>query len=231
MVAGRTFHPALEGRGEEVRALADAVRRLIELAVTNDAPPDLLVEATAALWAVADTLEAGVPSAPGDRLLSAEVRERVSDTLATDGEMLERAMPYDVIIGACNPLAPPLRLRFDPPVATATVTYGAAYEGAPGCVHGAALAAAFDIVLTAANVVADAGGPTVNLHLTYLRPTLVDVEARFEATVTSRTERRVHSEGRLIQNGKVTMEATGEFAVLDRARVARMASRARGSEE
>ena len=151
--------------------------------------------------------------------------------LASDATTLERAMPYDMVIGACNPVAPPVRLLFEPPKAIGLVTFGAPYEGAPGCVHGAALSAAFDIVLTAANVVADATGPTVRLNLRFRRPTLLGVEARFEAWVTARDERRVHSLGRLVQQGEVTIEAEGEFAVFDHARVEQMAaSRGHGAE-
>ena len=89
------------------------------------------------------------------------------------------------------------------------MVYGPTYEGAPGVVHGAALAAAFDIVLTAANVMADAAGPTVELSIRYRKPTLVGVECRFESEVTEVTERRTHSRGRLVQDGVVTVEAEG----------------------
>ena len=121
-------------------------------------------------------------------------------------------MPYDLVIGSCNPLALPVRLEFDPPKAYGFATFSAAYQGAPGCVHGAALAATFDIVLTAANAVAGAPGLTVRLNLRYRRPTLLDAESKFEGWVTEQTSRRVHSLGRLIQGGEVTMEAEGEFA-------------------
>jgi hypothetical protein len=219
-----SIHPALSAREDETRALADAVRRLIALAVTNDAPAEVLVEVAAALSATADRLEPHVPQVPVSRLLPAADHDEVADDLASDATTLERAMPYDMVIGACNPVAPPVRLHFEPPKAIGVVTFGAPYEGAPGCVHGAALAATFDIVLTAANVVADATGPTVRLNLRYRRPTLLGVETRFEAWVTSCTERRVHSLGRLVQQGEVTLEAEGEFAVFDHSRVEQMAA-------
>ena len=52
-----------------------------------------------------------------------------------------------------------MRLEFDPPKALGYATFDVGYEGAPGCVHGAALAATFDIILTAANAIAGATGP------------------------------------------------------------------------
>jgi acyl-CoA thioesterase FadM len=91
-------------------------------------------------------------------------------------------------------------------------------------VHGGALAATFDIVFTAANAIAEATGPTVRLDVRYRRPTLVDEEAVFEAWVTEVTARRVFSRGRILQGGTVTVEAEGEFAILDPTRIHQMAS-------
>lgn len=216
-------HPAVSGREDATTELAAALRRLIELAVTNDAPPEVLTDVAAALREAAGDLEAHVPEVPVSRLFPRDLGAG-TDALSADGSILARAMPFDMVIGAANPVAPPVELHFEPPKAIGLVTFGAPFEGAPGCVHGAALSATFDIVLTAANVVADATGPTVRLNLRFRRPTLLGVEARFEAEVTSRTDRRVHSVGRLLQNGEVTLEAEGEFAVFDHARVRQMAA-------
>ena len=110
-------------------------------------------------------------------------------------------------------------LEFEPPRAIGRVVFTASYEGAPGCVHGAALAGVFDIVLTAANVIADGAGPTVKLAIRYRKPTLIGVPAVFEGWVTERTDRRTHSRGQLTQNGMVTVEATGEFVNMGRDRI------------
>jgi acyl-CoA thioesterase FadM len=87
------------------------------------------------------------------------------------------------------------------------------------------LAGAFDIMLTAANVIANGAGPTVNLAIRYLKPTLIDQPLVFEAWVTERTARRTHSQGRLIQGGVVTVEATGEFVNMARSRIRAMHQR------
>jgi acyl-coenzyme A thioesterase PaaI-like protein len=129
-------------------------------------------------------------------------------------------MPFDMVVGACNPLAPPIELWFEPPVALGRAVFSPTYEGAPGWVHGSALAAAFDIILTAANVLADAAGPTVELTIRYKRPTLIGVESLFESRVIETTERRTHSRGVLTQNGQVTVEAVGEFVNIDHDKIA-----------
>lgn len=138
-------------------------------------------------------------------------------------------MPFDLIVGGFNPLALPVTLDFDPSKALGYATFDVGYEGAPGCVHGAALAATFDIILTAANAIAEATGPTVRLAFRYRRPTLIGEEAVFEAWVTEVTDRRVFSVGRIVQGGVVTVEAEGEFAVFDSAGVVRMAAGRRQS--
>ncbi len=204
------------GGGRE--ELADAVRRLMALTVTAAAPPQVLAAAARGVAVVADGLEPHVPVA------GVEPVARFADHSVPPGEAhtLSAAMPFDVVIGSCNPLALPLTVEFDPPRAIARATFTSIYEGAPGCVHGAVLAGAFDIVLTAANIIADGAGPTVNLSIRYLKPTLIAQPAVFEAWVTELTDRRTYSEGRLIQGGVVTVEARGEFVTMDRSRIRAM---------
>ncbi len=211
-------HPALAGREGPARRLADALRELIAVSVTVDAPGEERVAVAAELEALARRLRAHVPDPPPARFISGP---RDEDPTRPIGE----GMPYDIIVGPYNPLAPPVTLEFDPPVARGRVRFTVPYEGAPGCVHGAALAGTFDIVLTAANALSGVTGPTVRLALRFRRPTRLAEEAVFEAWVTERTERRVFSQGRIVQGDVVTVEAEGEFAVLDAARVARLADR------
>ncbi len=220
---GFGHHPGLRGREREARELADVLRRLVRLSVSTAPSAAETGRLTARLAAVAEELEVHMPDVPLPRFVGPE----------EDGPPKEiplgGAMPYDVVVGPFNPLALPVVLDFEPPKALGRAAFDVAYEGAPGCVHGAVLAATFDIVLTAANAIAGATGPTVRLALHYLRPTLTGEEAVFEGWVTDVTERRVHSEGRIVQGGIVTVEAAGEFAVFNRDGVGRMASSRRRS--
>jgi hypothetical protein len=210
------------GGGRE--ELAAAVRRLMTTIVTSAASPDILLAAADRASALCDELEQYVPApvdVPTARFADYEVEPGRAVTLA-------RAMPFDMIIGSCNPVAPPIVVEFAPPKAIGKVNFSAQYEGAPGCVHGAVLAGAFDIMLTAANFMTGASGPTAELTIRYRKPTLISEEAVFEAWVTGQKGRRIHNEGRLIQNGVVTVEATGEFVEMDRSRIASMHRRQRG---
>jgi hypothetical protein len=199
--------------------MAEELRRLIRLSMSAAPPAVETAALTAQLAAVADRLEAHLPEVPLSRFMGPTEDAPVSGAVPMAG-----TMPFDIVIGEFNPLALPVRMAFEPPRALGYATFSGAYEGAPGCVHGAALAATFDIVFTGANAIAEATGPTVRLDVRYRRPTLIGEEALFEAWVTEVTARRVFSKGRIVQGGTVTVEAEGEFAIFDHARVRQMAS-------
>jgi hypothetical protein len=211
-------HPGLRGREPEALELADVLRRLIRLSVSTAPPAAETTRLTAQLAALADELEAHVPADPLPRFIPPDEDGPPKDV------PLGGAMPYDVVVGPFNPVALPVVLDFDPPKAYGRGVFDVTYEGAPGCVHGAVLAATFDIILTAANAIVGSVGPTVSLALRYVRPTLTDEEAVFEGWVTDVTERRIFSKGRIVQGGVVTVEADGEFAIFNQDRVNRLAS-------
>jgi acyl-coenzyme A thioesterase PaaI-like protein len=198
--------------------MADELRRLIALSVSAAPSPEETAELTAQLAAVADRLEAQLPEKPFPRFASMPADGPPPDA------PLGGAMPFDPIVGRFNPLSVPVRLAFEPPKAFGYATFTVAYEGAPGCVHGSALAATFDLVLTAANAIAGATGPTVRLNTRFRRPTLLNEEVVFEGWVTEVTDRRIFSLGRIVQRGEVTVEAEGEFAIFNLQKVEGMAS-------
>jgi thioesterase superfamily protein len=218
-------HPGLRDREPEARELADVLRRLIRLSVTASPPAAETVRLTTQLAALADELERHLPADPLPRFIPPDEDGPPKDV------PLGGAMPYDVVVGPFNPVALPLVLDFEPPKALGRGVFDVTYEGAPGCVHGAVLVAAFDIVLTAANAIVGAVGPTVSLAVRYVRPTLIGEEAVFEGWVTEVTERRVFSKGRIVQGGVVTVEAEGEFAIFSQDRVNRLASSRRRSSD
>jgi acyl-coenzyme A thioesterase PaaI-like protein len=218
-------HPGLRGREPEARALADTLRRLIRLSVSTAPSASETARLTAQLSALADELEAHLPAEPLPRFIAPDQDGPSPD----ESRPLGGAMPFDVVVGPFNPLALPVVLDFEPPKALGRAAFDVAYEGAPGCVHGAVLAATFDIILTAANAIEGSVGPTVHLGIRYLRPTLTDEEAVFEGWVTEVTDRRIFSKGRIVQGGIVTVEADGEFAIFNHEAVHRMAAARRRS--
>jgi hypothetical protein len=201
-------HPSVRGREAELRALTDEVRRLIALTVTNTADGPETVAITEELARVADRLAAQVPD---------PVPPRLGKDRPGHGEY--DGMPYDVVTGRYNPLAIPVVIEHRPPRAVGLVSFTTPYEGPPGCVHGAVLAGVFDMVLTEANLLADAAGPTLELTIRYRKPTRLHVETRFEAWVAERKGRVVTTAGHALQGDVVTVEAIGKFVKLERDQV------------
>lgn len=110
-------------------------------------------------------------------------------------------------------------LRWEPPRAIGEVAFGAPYEGPPGCVHGGVIAAAFEMVFNAANLMVGTAGPTATLELHYRRPTPLGAMLRFEAWQEKVVGRRVHVRGHVTAEDRVTVEARGEFVLLPVERV------------
>jgi len=216
-------HPVLDGRKDASAELADVVRRLITLTTATTAPADVTLAAVRELKAVADVLESHVPDTP---LPNTVVHQPKADGLP---DLMER-MPFDVVVGRHNPLAVPMKLVLEPPKAVMTGSFPRQYEGPPGCVHGAMIAAAFDTLLAAANVASGLAGPTARLEIRYRRPTLLNTPTVLEGWVEEQGERSVRTVGRLLQNGRVAVEAEGEFALLDHEQIARLAARMAASE-
>ena len=214
-------HPAVTGRAAELRALTDAVRRLAAVTVTNTAPPEETAAVAAELERAADRLATHVPDPPPPRFV-----DGLPDAATT---MTER-MPFDAVVGAYNPIALPVDVAVDGDRAVARANFTVPYEGPPGCVHGGVIAATFDIVLSAAAHVADAAGPTVSLTMRYRRPTLLHRDLTIEAEVAETDGRRTRVVGRIVQDGEVTVEAEGVFAVLDRRAIQALHGRRGGRE-
>jgi len=105
-------------------------------------------------------------------------------------------MPFDLVLGRLNPIAPPITFTWEGGRSIGRVTFTRPYEGPPGCVHGGMIAAAFDQVLSVANVMAGTAGPTAELTIRYRKPTPLGVEVPPGANVGVRPEHvRLGSEG------------------------------------
>lgn len=195
----------MSDRDTALAELAASVRRLIDATVRVDADVELLRATSQRVDDVAAELHRAAPDPPPPRY--------------PGGETPMGFFPYDCVIGRWNPLAAPIEMRWEEPLAVGEVTFGTAYEGPPGCVHGAVIAAAFDQVLNVANVMSATAGPTARLQMHYRRPTPLHRPLRFEGWVSRREERKVHSAGRLLAGDVVTVEAEGIYVILDPLRV------------
>lgn len=195
---------AATGAWAERRRLATAMREVIERLTTSDAPEDELRAAAVALERYAARLakhpRRSLPLGFGETANAGDVAA---------------FFDYSPLIGLSNPLAPPIRLRVEDQVVHGMVRFGSAYEGPPGHVHGGFVAAAFDEVLGFVQSTTGQPGMTGTLTIRYRKPTPLDTDLRFEATVQRVEGRKIFAEGRLYAGDVLTAEAEGIFISVD----------------
>lgn len=203
--AGRKQEP---GKWEQKRRLADAMRLVIERLVPSNAPEDELRRAADALERYAEALTAH------PRLKY--VHGYAESAMAGDVGAFFDQSP---MIGLANPLAPPIQIsQTGPMTALGRVTFGSAYEGPPGCVHGGFVAAAFDEVLGFVQSLGKRPGMTGTLIVRYRRPTPLHTPLDFEATLLRTEGRKIFTEARVTANGALCAEAEAIFVSIAPAR-------------
>jgi len=104
-----------------------------------------------------------------------------------DASLLERSG----ITGRSNPVAPPIQVTVDGDRIRAWATYGAVYEGPPGCLHGGFIAAAFDDLMGMAQVTSGRAGYTGTLTVKMRRPTPLYQRIDYEAWVERTQGRKI----------------------------------------
>ncbi|HSL57472.1 MAG TPA: PaaI family thioesterase [Acidimicrobiales bacterium] len=197
----------------EKRRLAASMRRVIDQLVSVDAPIDLVRDAADDLERVADRFSGQPPQG----------YEGFAE--AANAPRHDSFVDHSPVLGRANPLAPPLELWFDDGRIVAEVTFGSAYEGPPGCVHGGWVAAAFDEVLGATQSLSGSGGMTAKLTVNYRKPTPLHELLRFEGELAGVEGRKIFTIGRLYHGELLTAEAEGLFISIDFARFAELRRR------
>jgi acyl-coenzyme A thioesterase PaaI-like protein len=195
------------GAWAEKRRIAAAMRIVIDRLVSSDAPEDELKRTADALESYAARL------ATHPRL---DRYEGVAES-ATGGDV-GAFFDQSPMIGLANPLAPPITLRAEGDRVHGTVTFGSAYEGPPGCVHGGFVAAAFDEVLGFAQSLTGSPGMTGTLIVRYRKPTPLHTELRFQAWIDRVEGRKIFAAGELRAGELLTAEAEGVFVSVGRER-------------
>jgi len=120
--------------------------------------------------------------------------------------------------GFGNPLAPPMVMEVLEDCVRGHVTFGSAYEGPPGHVHGGYVAAMFDEVLGLAQDLGGNPGMTGTLFIRYRRPTPLHTPLVFEGRLQSVDGRKTRTTATVTSGGDVCAEAEGLFISIDAAR-------------
>lgn len=199
----------LTPRHAEQRRLAAALRHVIERLVATAAPE-------ASIRYAADALER--LGAEFDEFPQGSVYEGFAEA-ANAGADQEALFDHSPLIGRANPLAPPISVTVEDDRVIGEVTFGAAYEGPPGCVHGGYVAAAFDEVLGAAQSLSGRPGMTGTLTVRYRIPTPLHTPLRFVGECTGVEGRKIFTAGRCFAGDVMTAEAEGIFVSVPRERI------------
>jgi hypothetical protein len=124
-------------------------------------------------------------------------------------------LPRSPIVGEASPLSPRLDWEVvedgDRIVVEGRGSFGAAYEGPPGFVHGGWIACAFDEMLGIANIASGNAGMTGRLTVHYRKPTPLFRELHLRAWVERVEGRRIMSRAELWDGQTMTAEADGLF--------------------
>lgn len=222
----RGFHER-EGERSEVDVardeLADAVREFHDLSVRGAADVEHLRDAAAKIRSIAAHLndKVGTESYGSLAGLSEHLEGESGRT-----SFLDRSP----ISGSMNPLAAPMRMSIqyaDPErgieaSVTGRVTYGLAYEGPPGCVHGGFVAAAFDEVLGQTQALTGEPGMTGELVVRYKSPTPLHVELVITGRVVRVEGRKIHTHATLMVGDRLCAESEGLFISMNKEVFARL---------
>jgi acyl-coenzyme A thioesterase PaaI-like protein len=204
-------------RRRELRRLAEATRRVLHAMVMNGAGADELAAAADALEAVADDLHRHAAPATS-------IYEGFGEA-STSGDP-HGFFDHSPMLGVANPIAPPITLSgVDERTMMGEATFGPAYEGPPGCVHGGFIAAAFDEVLGAVQSLGGQPGMTGTLTVRYRSPTPLYERLRFTATLDRVEGRKILTSGTLHVGDRLCAEAEGIFVSVDFSRMTELRER------
>ncbi len=200
----------LTPRRVEVRRVAQAMRDIIEALVSSTATTEELAEAAGDL----ERLAASFGTLPGGQTYQGFAEAAVAGELPDDAERWA-FFDHSPFIGLANPMSPPMLLSYEGDRVVCDVTFGSAYEGPPGCVHGGYVAGAFDELLGAAQSLSGTQGMTAHLDVDYRRPTPLHVPLRMEGWLDRRDGRKIWAKATLVADGELRAEAEALFIAFD----------------
>ena len=180
--------------------LANATRALLQHSATSVADPDVFARAAELLERAAALMGAG----PHGRSYHASAEGAVGG--ATHG-----FISHSPVTGPLNGLAGLVDIATTEHEVVATVTYGDAYEGPPGCLHGGLIAAIFDEVLGFAQALSGSPGMTGRLEVTYRSPTPLHQPLRGVGRFDGLNGRKIMTSGTIHAGDRLCAEAIGTF--------------------
>lgn len=194
----------LADRRAAVEELGRALHDLVLTTVETEVAAEELRRAAAAVRAI---------TAP----LAETVRSRAQ--LARVDDMLGGVRMFNPVVGAGNPIAPPMVVTREDGRTVGRCTLGLAFEGPPMYTHGGISAMLLDQILGHAVIRAGRAGMTVELTCRYRKPVPLQTPLYLAAEVTGTTERTTTAVATIATEedpGTVLVEATGTFVAIRR---------------
>lgn len=198
------FDSTLDPEDARIR-LASATRSVISELASSSASPESFREACRLVEQAAVVLERGAHARPYTQAEASIVRQDAGEPF----------LEYSPVVGVINPLAAPVRVRVEGDTVIGEVTFGLAYEGPPGCVHGGTIAAAFDEVLGLCLMYVGKPGMTARLDVSYRSPTPIGQPLRFAARLDRIEGRKIFATGQLSVDDRLCAEASALFISMD----------------
>jgi acyl-coenzyme A thioesterase PaaI-like protein len=182
-----------------VTELGSALRELVDTSVRTDAPPAQLRAAAAAAREVTGRLAAS---------------RRPRGHLSALDDVLAFRQVYNMVSGVGSALAPPVVVRVVEGGVAAETTFGLAYEGPPGFLHGGMSSLVMDQILGATAIHAGLWGMTARLELDYRGPVPLDTPVALAARVSETAGRKTVVTGTIAlaaEPDRPLVEARGVF--------------------
>jgi acyl-coenzyme A thioesterase PaaI-like protein len=193
---------------------ATAMRELGHSMVGHSVPDDVLDRITEFVRDVLPEVESNAPrSRPTD-----DMKRRLFDNAPNDGEGMEH-YPDCVVSGPANPMGIAISCHREGDDAVAKVSFGRAFEGAPGRAHGGMVAAVFDDVMGFVLSMLQTPAFTGRLTISYLAPTPLDRGLEFRARLREREGRKLWIEGEATSDGDRFAEGEGLFITVPASRL------------
>jgi len=193
---------------EQRRRVARLLRDLIRDIVTADVDDGDLAPIAAAL----EPLRARLAAAPK---LQRKVVGLHTPDYARARTGREPLYDRDPLIGLSNPLSPPLRRIEGGDIVEWEVTFGDAYEGHPGFVHGGYVASVIDHVLGVTAASSGLAAMTGTLTIRYRRPTPLNTLLACRGRVSRIEGRKVFCEAAVLANDEIVVEGEGIYLHVD----------------
>ncbi|KZX61192.1 MULTISPECIES: PaaI family thioesterase [unclassified Alcanivorax] len=116
---------------------------------------------------------------------------------------------FEILTGKASPMSPPLELWLDGDRVRGRATFGLAFQGPPGRVHGGVLSLALDMLMAKSQDFVKQIGMTGTLNIRYLAGTPINTPVDFEARLVTLERRKLRCEGSVWVNGQQTVAAEG----------------------